>query len=61
LGRFDRSGEYAAEGAIDVVAWLRSRCKVSGGEAAQRVGMARQLPQLPQTQKAFASGELGFE
>ncbi|HEX3629049.1 MAG TPA: DUF222 domain-containing protein [Candidatus Dormibacteraeota bacterium] len=61
LGRFDRSGEYAADGAIDLVSWLRSKCRVSGGDAAQRVGMARQLPHLPETQKAFATGELGFQ
>src|SRR5437764_15496423 len=49
LGRFDRSGEYAADGAIDLVSWLRSKCRVSGGDAAQRVGMARQLQHLPET------------
>ncbi|HEY9287280.1 MAG TPA: DUF222 domain-containing protein [Candidatus Dormibacteraeota bacterium] len=60
LGRFDRAGEYRADGALDVIAWLRSRCKVSGGEAAERVGIARQLPNLPHTRKAFESGELGL-
>jgi len=60
LRRFDRSGEYAADGAIDLVAWLRSRCKLSGGAAAERVGIARQLAHLPQTSKAFATGELGY-
>src|SRR5205823_11478519 len=43
LRRFDQSGEYAADGAIDLVAWLRSRCKLSGNAAAERVGIARQL------------------
>ena len=61
LGRFDRSGEYKADGALDPISWLRSKCKVSGGEAAERLGMARQLDRLPRTQKAFASGELGFQ
>src|SRR3989454_10543530 len=61
LRRFDRSGEYAADGAIDLVAWLRSRCKLSGGAAAERVGIARQLAHLPQTSKAFATGELGYQ
>src|SRR3989442_1906672 len=60
LRRFDKSGEYAADGAIDLVAWLRSRCKLSGGAAAERVGIARQLQLLPQTSKAFATGELGY-
>src|SRR2546428_4669811 len=61
LRRFDKSGEYAADGAIDLVAWLRSRCKLSGGAAAERLGIARQLQHLPQTSKAFASGELGYQ
>src|SRR5256712_12350302 len=61
LRRFDKFGEYAADGAIDLVAWLRSRCKLSGGAAAERVGIARQLQHLPQTSKAFATGELGYQ
>src|SRR6184192_1550756 len=61
LRRFDQSGEYAADGAIDLVAWLRSKCKLSGGAAAERVGIARQLQHLPQTNKAFATGELGYQ
>src|SRR5947208_13442123 len=61
LRRFDKSGEYAADGAIDLVAWLRSRCKLSGGAAAERLGIARQLAHLPQTSKAFATGELGYQ
>ena len=61
LRRFDKSGEYAADGAIDLVAWLRSRCKLSGSAAAERVGIARQLEHLPQTEKAFASGQLAYQ
>ncbi len=61
LRRFDQAGDFIADGAIDVIAWLRSRCKVSGAEAAQRVGVARQLEQLPITQQAFARGELGLQ
>jgi len=61
LRRFDQSGEYAADGAIDLVAWLRSKCKLSGGAAAERVGIARQLAHLPQTSQAFATGQLGYQ
>jgi uncharacterized protein DUF222 len=61
LRRFDKSGEYVAGGALDLVAWLRSNCKLSGGAAAEHVGVARQLEHLPQTQKAFANGELGYQ
>ena len=30
LRRFDQSGEYAADGALDLVAWLRWKCRLSG-------------------------------
>jgi len=59
--RFEKSGEYAADGALGIVPWLRANCKLSGGAAAERVGIARQLEHLPETQKAFANGELGYQ
>jgi Domain of unknown function (DUF222)/HNH endonuclease len=60
LRRFDRSNEYKADGALDLVGWLRMKCRLPGGNAAERVGIARQLEHLPQTQQAFANGELGY-
>jgi Domain of unknown function (DUF222) len=59
--RFDKSGEYKADGALSLTAWLRWKCKLSGGAAMERVEIARQLEKLPETQAAFASGEVGFE
>src|SRR2546423_6549954 len=59
--KLDKSGEYHADGALSVVDWLRSSCKLSGGAAAERVGIARQLEKLPQTEAAFARGDLGFQ
>src|SRR2546421_7634784 len=59
--RLDKSGEYRADGALGIVEWLRSSCKLSGGAAAERVGIARQLEKLPQTEAAFARGDLGFQ
>src|SRR5438270_4581028 len=59
--RFDKSGEYKADGALSVTEWLRSRCKLSGGAAAERVEVARQLDRLPKTEEAFASGALGYQ
>src|SRR5712692_4680643 len=59
--RFEKSGEYVADGALGIVAWLRSNCKLSGGAAAERVEIARHLEQLPQTEAAFARGELGYQ
>ena len=54
LHRFDRSGEYRADGALSAIAWLRWKCRLSGGAAAERVGIARQLPQLPRPGKLSA-------
>src|SRR5256886_11630974 len=59
--RFDRSGEYRADGALSLTAWLRWKCKLSGGAAMERVEVARQLEKLPETQAAFAKGEVGFQ
>jgi hypothetical protein len=59
--RFDRSGEYKADGALSLTAWLRWKCKLSGGAAMERVEVARQLEKLPQTEAAFAKGEVGYQ
>src|SRR5256885_14942952 len=59
--RFDKSGEYAADGALSLIAWLKWKCKLSGGAAMERVGIARQLEKLPQTGAAFANGDVGYE
>src|SRR5712691_244078 len=59
--RFDKSGEYAADGALSVTAWLKWKCKLSGGAAAERVEIGKQLERLPKTEEAFARGQLGYQ
>jgi hypothetical protein len=59
--RFDSSGEFAAQGALSMTAWLKWKCRLSGGAASERVEVARQLDKLPQTQAAFARGEVGYQ
>ena len=59
--RFDKSGDYAADGALSVTAWLKWQCNLSGGAAAERVEMGKQLEHLPKTEAAFAHGNLGFQ
>jgi hypothetical protein len=59
--RFDKSGEYKADGALSLTAWLRWKCKLSGGAALERVEIARQLENLPKTEAAFANGDLGYQ
>src|SRR2546423_6262148 len=61
LRRFDKWVESASEGALSAVAWLRSRVRFAGGAAAEHVGVARQMEQLPQTSEAFAKGELSYQ
>ena len=52
LRRFDKSGEYAADGAVGIVGWLRWKCKLTAGAAMERVTIARQVDQLPKTEQA---------
>ena len=59
--RFDKSNEYKADGALSLIAWLKWKCKLSGGAAAERVEIARQLDRLPKTEAAFATGDLGYQ
>jgi hypothetical protein len=59
--RFDKSGEYKADGALSLTDWLRWKCKLSGGAALERVQVARQLDKLPKTEAAFANGNLGYQ
>src|SRR2546428_2839468 len=59
--RFDESGESKADGALSLTAWLRWKCKLSGGAAMERVEIARQLEKLPQTEAALAKGDVGYE
>src|SRR5690348_8299188 len=59
--RFDKSGEYAADGALSVTAWLKWKCKLSGSAAAERVEIGKQLERLPKTEAAFARGNLGYQ
>src|SRR2546427_8200307 len=59
--RFDKSGEYKADGALSLTAWLRWKCRLSGGAAMERVEIARQLEKLPRTGAAFAKGDVGYQ
>src|SRR3989454_6203708 len=59
--RFDKSGEYKADGALSLTAWLRWKCRLSGGAAMERVEIARQLEKLPKTGAAFANGDVGYQ
>ncbi len=59
--RFEKSGAWAQEGALDMVSWLKSNGKLSGSAAMERVAMGRQLEKLPETAQAFQRGDLGYQ
>src|SRR3981081_412127 len=48
--RFDKSGEYAADGALSLIAWLKWKCKLSGAAAAARVEIGGPLSTPTQTE-----------
>src|SRR5579864_9109492 len=59
--RFAANREHVAEGAPTAVAWLKGKCRLRAGAAAERLNVARQLEQLPNTAQAFADGEIGYQ
>jgi hypothetical protein len=61
LRRFDASGEYAADGALKMIDWLRWKCKMSSGSASEHLTVARQVDQLPKTEGAFSRGQVSYQ
>lgn len=61
LRRFDAAGEYAEDGAVGPVPWLRWKCKMSASSASEHLAVARQIDELPKTEAAFARGEVSFQ
>jgi hypothetical protein len=59
--RFEKSKAYQSDGALGIVPWLRDKAKLSGGDAAVHVQVARQLGQLPRTEEALSRGEINFQ
>src|SRR5919201_4962112 len=61
IAAFDREQLFAQSGDTSMTGWLRNNCHLSGGSADGQVQLARQLPQLQETQQALAAGEIGIE
>jgi hypothetical protein len=61
IRRFEKSGAYKSDGALGIVPWLRDKAKLSGGDAAVHVQVARQLEQLPRTEEALSRGEINYQ
>src|SRR5689334_22581645 len=58
---FDESGEWRADGATSVSAWLAGRFGMARGTAREMVRVGRALRSLPAVQGAFSRGELSFD
>ena len=58
---FDRDRGYAASPDTSTVNWLRNNCNLSGATADKHVKLARQLPELEETQKALEAGHIAME
>jgi len=58
---FDESGEWMADGATSMSAWLAGRFGMARGTARETVRVARALRELPAIRTAFGRGELSFD
>jgi Domain of unknown function (DUF222)/HNH endonuclease len=61
LACFDRRHGYRSDGSTSSVAWLRTRCGLSGGGAAQRVEVARELPKIEGATDFFKDGTMSLD
>jgi Domain of unknown function (DUF222) len=60
LDLFARRQGYVAFGFVSLISWLRNACRLMPGAAVQHAEVARNLPSLPATSTALATGEIGF-
>jgi Domain of unknown function (DUF222) len=58
LAVFD--GRGVGEEVLSTQCWVREHCGLTPGAARERVSVARRLGALPETQAAFAAGEIGY-
>ena len=55
---FDASGNWAPDGACNAAMWITARCGVKKSQAKRQVHRGRALRCLPETERAWASGEI---
>jgi hypothetical protein len=60
LREFDERKAYVREGSTSAVAWLKSRCGLSGGGAAQRMDIARDLQSIAGADERFRNGAISY-
>jgi hypothetical protein len=56
---FEKSEEWAIDGAKTAASWISSRCRVPRAAALRRVRLGRTLRQLPAVAQAWSEGEIG--
>lgn len=61
LAAFDATRSWEADGSLSCAAWLRAKCRIAPGAAAEQVRVARRLRQLPETEAAFSDGAIGYD
>ncbi len=61
LALLDERRGYAADGYPSATAFVKHRCRTTGGRAKRMVAEARALDQMAITRKLFASGDLSFD
>ena len=60
LSDFEARGLYERDGHLSATAWLKHRCRMPGGRAAEQVRLAQALTDMPATQRAFTEGEIDY-
>jgi hypothetical protein len=57
---FAATEEYAEDGSVSPIDWIRIHCHLTGPQAANYVAAGEHFDQLPQTTLAMAEGKVGF-
>jgi hypothetical protein len=57
---FAATEDYAEDGSVSPIDWLRIHCHLTGAQAANYVAAGERVDDLPQTVLAMAEGKVGF-
>src|ERR1700738_1908439 len=57
---FAAHDEWDQQGSVSPIHWLRHKCKMAGGAAADRICVGEQVAALPHSAEALADGRIGF-
>jgi hypothetical protein len=57
---FATTEEYDEQGSVSPIDWIRHKCRMGRGAAADRVAVGEHLAGLPKSAETMAGGEIGF-